>query len=131
MPGFDHWNCKAGATHVEPPFSLIERMVTLRVHFDPVPADNAPLLIVPGSHHVGKIAESAIHSLVEQSDRFACMAEVGDVWLYRTAILHASDRSTTNGRRRVLQVDFSADDLPGSLEWLGLGELEAVDRVQG
>ena len=95
-------------------------MITVRVHLDSVSADNAPLLIVPGSHRVGKIVDSEIDSIVEQSKSFACMAEVGDVWLYRTALLHASDRSTTGGRRRVLQVDFSADELPGGLEWLGI-----------
>ena len=31
-------------------------MVTLRVHLDPVPATNAPLLIAPGSHKLGRIA---------------------------------------------------------------------------
>ena len=117
---FHHWNCKAGATHVEPPFSLIERMLTVRVHLDPVSADNGPLLIVLGSHRAGKIAECEIDSLIGRSKSFACTAEVGDVWFYRTAILHASDRSTTGGRRRVLQVDLSADDLPGGLEWLGI-----------
>ena len=29
--------------------------VTLRVHFDPVPETNAPLLIAPGSHRLGQI----------------------------------------------------------------------------
>lgn len=96
-------------------------MLTVRVHLDSVPADNAPLLIVPGSHRLGKIVDSEIDRIVEQSKRFVCTAEVGDVWLYRTAILHASDRSTSSGRRRVLQVDFSDDELPGGLEWLGIG----------
>jgi hypothetical protein len=48
------------------------------------------------------------------------VAQAGDVWLYATAILHASDRADNPRRRRVLHVDFAGCDLPGGLEWSGL-----------
>jgi ectoine hydroxylase-related dioxygenase (phytanoyl-CoA dioxygenase family) len=99
----------------------MKRMITARVHLDPVREESAPLLIAPGSHRRGRIGEAEIADAVEQCGTSACTAEAGDVWLYRTAILHASDRSTGVGRRRVLQIDFSADKLPGGLEWLGVG----------
>ena len=35
-------------------------------------------------------------------------------------ILHASNAAETPRRRRVLQIDYSADDLPGGLQWLGV-----------
>jgi len=44
----------------------------------------------------------------------------GDVWLYATPILHASDAAVEPLHRRVLQVDYAADWLPGGLEWLGI-----------
>lgn len=50
----------------------------------------------------------------------ACLAEPGDVWLYATPILHASEAAKAPLRRRVLQVDYAVDDLPGGLEWLGI-----------
>jgi hypothetical protein len=120
-PGFNHWNSKAGAIHVEPPFELLERMLTARIHLDTVPEENAPLLIAPGSHQKGRIAEDGIQGVVEQCGSFACLATGGDIWLYQTTILHASDRSVAADRRRVLQVDYSAESLPGALEWLGVG----------
>jgi signal transduction histidine kinase len=46
-----------------------------------------------------------------------CLADAGDVWVYRTPILHASDRAANGRRRRVLQVDYSGDDLPDGLSW--------------
>jgi hypothetical protein len=49
-----------------------------------------------------------------------CLAGAGDVWLYATPIFHASAPAARPRRRRVLQIDFSAEDLPGGLEWLGL-----------
>jgi hypothetical protein len=50
----------------------------------------------------------------------ACLARAGDAWLYRTAILHASDPAIAPRRRRVIQVDYAAFDLPHGLAWAGL-----------
>jgi len=118
--GFSHWNTKAGAIHVEPPFGVIDRMLTARIHLDDVPSDNAPLRIAPGSHRLGRVEDGRIDVAVEECGQFACLAKAGDVWLYRTAILHASDRSKNDRSRRVLQADFSTDILDGGVEWLGV-----------
>ncbi|MGY4394977.1 hypothetical protein ACVWZA_000138 [Sphingomonas sp. UYAg733] len=119
-PGFGPWTVKAGMTHVAPPAELLAGMVTMRVHLDAVPADNAPLLIAPGSHRLGRIAEPEIDAVVERCGTIACLAQRGDVWLYATLILHASEVAARPRRRRVLQIDFAAGDLPGALEWFGL-----------
>jgi hypothetical protein len=50
VDGFGPWSIKDGLLHVAPPYDMLARMVTLRVHLDAVPESNAPLLIVPGSH---------------------------------------------------------------------------------
>ena len=120
VEGFDTWSVKGGLLHVEPPPDLISRMVTLRVHLDPVPASNAPLLIAPGSHLLGRVPQAAIPDVVQRSGTLACLAEAGDIWLYASLILHASEAAQTPLHRRVLHVDFSADLLPGGLEWLGI-----------
>ncbi|WP_034157680.1 phytanoyl-CoA dioxygenase family protein [Sphingomonas sp. ERG5] len=119
-PGFGPWTIKAGMIHVAPPADLLAGMVTMRVHLDDVPADNAPLLIAPGSHQLGRIAEAEIDRVAARCGTIACLAERGDVWLYATLILHASAAAARPARRRVLQIDFAANDLPGELEWLGL-----------
>lgn len=120
VEGFELWSVKSGMPHVEPPFALLASMVTLRVHIDPVPVSNAPLLIAPGSHKLGRIAEDEIKDVVRRCGTVACLAEPGDIWLYATPILHASDAATTPMHRRVLQVDFAVGELPGGLEWLGV-----------
>jgi hypothetical protein len=119
-PGFDHWTMKSGVTHVEPPFSIIENMVTARIHIDAVDECNSPLLVSPGSHRLGRIREPDVIPVVRRCGAATCIAERGDVWLYRTSILHASERSRRRARRRVLQVDYASEDLPGELEWVGL-----------
>lgn len=112
--------CKQGIQHVAPPFAITAEMATLRIHLDDTPADNAPLLIAPGSHRLGLIAEDAIAAVVARCGSFACLAAAGDVWCYATPILHASAATQSDRRRRVLQVDYSATSRPAPLEWLGI-----------
>lgn len=120
VPGFGPWTVKSGMIHVEPPFSLIEKMVTLRVHMDAVTPDNAPLLIAPGTHRMGRIAVEDIDTVVAGSGSMACLAKVGDIWAYSTPILHASAAAVSPAHRRVLQIDYSAESLPAGLEWQGI-----------
>jgi ectoine hydroxylase-related dioxygenase (phytanoyl-CoA dioxygenase family) len=120
VDGFGPWTVKSGLLHVAPPFELLARMVTLRVHLDPVPPSNAPLLIAPGSHRLGRIPEAEVPHVVQRCGAFPCLADAGDVWLYATPILHASEAALEPARRRVLQVDFAVGELPGGLRWLGV-----------
>ena len=57
VEGFGPWTVKSGLLHVAPPFDLLAGMLTLRVHLDPVPETNAPLLVARGSHRLGRIAQ--------------------------------------------------------------------------
>ena len=50
----------------------------------------------------------------------SCTASAGDVWLYATPILHASEATAHASHRRVVQVDYAVGDLPGGLRWLGI-----------
>ncbi|MBY9062497.1 phytanoyl-CoA dioxygenase family protein [Sphingomonas yunnanensis] len=118
--GYGPWTVKSGLIQVEPPFEIVERMVTLRVHLDPVDETNAPLRIVPGSHRLGRLPEAEIERVVATIGERLCLAERGDIWLYATSIIHASLAADPPRRRRVLQVDFSADAAPGPLAWRGL-----------
>jgi hypothetical protein len=120
VPGFGPWTMKAGMQHVEPPFAFIERMVTVRVHLDDVPPENAPLLIAPGSHRLGRIAEAELSRVIDRCGAVANLAIAGDLWIYATPIVHASAAARGAKHRRVLQVDYSADALPAGLEWLGV-----------
>lgn len=105
---------------MEPRFALIEAMLTWRIHLDDVPADNAPLLIAPGSHGLGRIPEGMIDNVVTRCGSYACLARAGDVWAYATAIVHGSATATGARHRRVLQIDFAAVDLPLPLGWGGI-----------
>jgi ectoine hydroxylase-related dioxygenase (phytanoyl-CoA dioxygenase family) len=120
VEGFGPWTVKNGMLHVAPPVEILAGMVTLRAHLDAVPMTNAPLLVAPGSHRLGRISESSVPRVVAACGVAACLAEAGDVWLYATPILHASEAAAKPRRRRVLQVDFATGELPGGPRWLGV-----------
>ncbi|HEX8379964.1 MAG TPA: phytanoyl-CoA dioxygenase family protein [Allosphingosinicella sp.] len=120
VPGFGQWTVKSAIPHCVPPAAILERSLTLRVHLDPAGETNAPLLVAPGSHRLGVVAEAAIPAAVERLGARACLAEAGDVWAYRTLVLHASERAGAPVARRVLQLLYSAETLPGGLEWPGV-----------
>jgi hypothetical protein len=121
VPGFGNWTVKDGIHHCAPPAAVLERMVTLRIHIDPAGPDNAPLLVAPGSQRMGLVPERAIPDAVERCGTEACLAEPGDIWATATLILHASASANVLNSRRVLQIDYAADALPGGLEWRDFG----------
>lgn len=82
--------------------------LTLRAHLDDVPATNAPLLIAPGSHLHGRFAINDAQKVIELCGTEACLAEAGDIWLYATPILLASERAANPASRRVFLVDYAA-----------------------
>ena len=118
--GFGPWSVKAGQLHVQPPHAITAAMATLRIHVDAVGPGNAPLEIIPGSHQLGRLSNDEVDRLASCEPPFVCLANAGDIWAYPTAIVHRSVEQKTLGRRRVLQVDYSAIDLPGGLRWVSL-----------
>lgn len=116
-PGYGPWTIKAGRHHVAPPVALLECMITARLHIDAVDQNNAPLMIAPGSHRLGLVAEHEIERVVEACGRQTCLAAAGDVWLYATLIVHGSAAAVKPRHRRVLQLDFASESLPNGLEW--------------
>jgi hypothetical protein len=120
VPGFTAWTVKSGIAHAMPPFRYLERMLVLRIHLDETGEAQAPLLVAPGSHRLGPIAEARIDPVVRRCGTRACLAAAGDVWVYSVPILHASGPMRATGRRRILQLAYSADELPAGLAWLGV-----------
>jgi len=119
--GFGPWSRKDGALHVMPPVAVLEQMATVRIHLDPCGPENAPLRVALASHRRGLVPAAEAARAAGEHQELICLAEAGDVWAYSTPILHASDRSRSPSRRRALQVDYAAFELPGGLRWAGVG----------
>jgi hypothetical protein len=116
-PGFGPWSTKAGIQHVQPPVSVLERMLTLRLHLDPCGLDNGPVRVLPGSHRASRLTGTAIDDWRERAQEHSCLADRGDILAMRPLLLHASSPSTSPHHRRVIHIEYAGTDLPHGLEW--------------
>lgn len=117
IPGFSLWTVKDGIPHAQPPVELLERMLTVRLHLDDADSSNGALRVIPGSHRHGILSSERIDELAALQSEVLCRATAGDALLMRPLLLHASSRSRSPRRRRVLHVEYSCYDLPAGLVW--------------
>jgi hypothetical protein len=104
---------KAGVPHVEAPWSVLEGMLTARVHLDEITEQNGPLKVLPGSHRAGK-------ELALGGEPRTILSAAGDVLLMRPLLAHSSGNAhaTTARHRRVLHLEFAASPaLPDGYAW--------------
>jgi ectoine hydroxylase-related dioxygenase (phytanoyl-CoA dioxygenase family) len=117
VPGFAAWSIKDALVHVQPPVSVLERMVTLRLHLDNCGLENAPLQVIPMSHKSGRVMGEQISACRAGGKPIACVVPRGGALLMRPLLLHASSPATAPMHRRVVHLEFACDPLPGGLEW--------------
>lgn len=117
--GFSAWTKKAGIQHVQPPVAIIEKMLALRIHLDDADETNGALKILPKSHNRGRLSASEIKKLREANETTVCNVKRGDCLVMRPLVVHSSSAGSSPKNRRVIHLEFSADDLPNGLEWYG------------
>jgi ectoine hydroxylase-related dioxygenase (phytanoyl-CoA dioxygenase family) len=116
-PGFGPWSVKAGVPHVQPPISILQQMLAVRIHLDDCHAESGPLRVIPGSHRHGRL------TIEEMLDRKALHGEValtarrGDIILMRPLLVHASSPASRPEHRRVIHLEYCNEGLPGELQW--------------
>jgi ectoine hydroxylase-related dioxygenase (phytanoyl-CoA dioxygenase family) len=119
VPGFGPWSEKAGIAHVQPPAAVLERMLTVRVHLDDCGPDNGPVQVIPGSYAGGRLDAGGVDAWRARARPVAATSRRGGALVMRPLLLHASSPATVPGHRRVVHLEFAADDLPGGLHWHG------------
>ncbi len=117
MAGWGPWTMKDGATHVQPPLEILNQMVTFRIHLDDADQHNGCLRIIPGSHHQGLLTSQQINEVTQSQPAIVCEAKAGTLLAMRPHLLHASSKSTSSKRRRVIHLEYSSYQLPLSLSW--------------
>jgi ectoine hydroxylase-related dioxygenase (phytanoyl-CoA dioxygenase family) len=110
------WSIKAGVHHVRPASDVISRMLAVRIHLDDCNADNGPLRVIPGSHKHGFLSDRQIRDW-PKSGAMTCVASRGDAFLMRPLLVHGSSQATVPGSRRVIHLEFAAEELPNGVEW--------------
>ncbi len=117
VPGFGPWSVKEGVHHVQPRVHLLEQMLTIRLHLDDCQEENGALRVIPGSHRSGRLSADAIQHLRDKEPATVCTVQAGGALLMRPLLLHSSGRSSTQGHRRVIHIEYAGFDLPGGLQW--------------
>jgi len=114
LPGFSNWTVKNNQFAVQPPLDILKDNFTVRIHLDNTDAENGALKVIPRSHLDEQISHPTSFNPQQE---FICDTDAGGVMIMRPLLLHASNRTTNNKRRRVLHIEFSKANLPQQINW--------------
>lgn len=117
--GFSAWTIKAGINHVQPPVPILEKMLAIRIHLDDADETNGVLKVLSGSHKNGRLGASEIQNSKSINRTILCKVERGSAFLMRPLLVHSSSSGTNPAHRRVIHIEFSAENLPNGLKWYG------------
>jgi len=115
VPGFGSWTVKQGQFAVQPPLKILEDNFTIRIHLDDTKKDNGALKVIAGSHLKGIYRPETVDRNLE--DEVFCEVPKGGIMIMKPLLLHASDRTKNQERRRIIHIEFSRTKLPHPLEW--------------
>jgi hypothetical protein len=117
-PSLRGWSIKEGVLQVQPPASVLEQLVAVRLHLDHCGPLDGPLRVLPGSHTAGVREEGGVGGMDGAAgSTVVCTAPQGAVLLMRPLLLHASSKASGSGLRRVLHLLFAPRALPHDLRW--------------
>lgn len=116
-PAVGPWSVKEGVYHAQASASMLQQMITIRLHLDPTTVDDGPLIVLPGSHKLGLLTPDQITHCRNEHSQHICTANQGDVMLMRPLLLHASSKSTSGNHRRIIHIEYAGFDLPAPLRW--------------
>ena len=110
VSGWGPWSVKAGIPYAHAPASALSRVVSLRLHIDDSGLDNGPLRVLPGTHTLGVMSDTEVAQFARDVQAVDCVASAGAVVAMRPLLVHASSKTETDRRRRVLHIEY-ADSL--------------------
>ena len=116
-PECSGWSEKEGQLYVQPPVSVLEQLVAVRLHIDDCPAESGALRVVPHSHMEGRIDPGQAEALRQHHGETVVPVAQGGALVMRPLLLHASSKATSLSQRRVLHFVFGPPKLPLGLEW--------------
>lgn len=117
VEGYTAWSVKGGVDHVQAPAHVLEQMLAMRIYLDECGPDNGPLHVIPGSHELGKIAESEISKIVAAQEPYELCVPKGSIVIMRPLLLHSSPSARATSHRRVLHIEFGPAEAISPLQW--------------
>jgi ectoine hydroxylase-related dioxygenase (phytanoyl-CoA dioxygenase family) len=111
------WSEKEGEVFVQPPVTVLQEMLAVRVHLDNCDERNGALRVVPGSHRLGRLTATQAIQARDAMGEVTVTVPRGGAMLLRPLLLHASSKSVIDTSRRVLHFVFGPRNLPEGLRW--------------
>lgn len=115
LSGFGPWTMKQNQFAVQPPIDYLKNIFTIRIHLDDTDENNGALKVVPNSHSKEIYRPETIDWNVETEE--ICSVNKGGIMIMKPLILHGSNRTTNNQKRRVIHIEFSNMELPEEINW--------------
>jgi ectoine hydroxylase-related dioxygenase (phytanoyl-CoA dioxygenase family) len=115
LSGYTSWTSKHNQFAVQPPIAILEDNFTIRIHLDDTNANNGALKVLPGSHLKNIYRPENIDW--SQDSESICEVKGGGVMIMRPLLMHASDRTINEQKRRVIHIEFSRAELPEEINW--------------
>jgi hypothetical protein len=121
--GFGPWSQKGGVWHAEAPNSLLRQMATVRLHLDDADEGNGCLLVAPFPRKSvpNKLNEDSLAASRRRG--IPLVVRAGDAVVVTPLTPHASGRNTTDRHRRVLHMEFAAEQPGQGLRWRDEAEI--------
>ena len=115
ITGYGPWTVKQNQYGVQPPLAVLQDNFIVRIHLDDAGENNGALKVIPGSHLKGVYRPETINWSEETET--ICTVRSGGIMIMRPLLLHASNRTTNNKKRRVVHIEFSRGNLPEEIDW--------------
>jgi len=131
VSGYRSWSLKTGIEHVQPPVSVLERMLAVRIHLDDTDDTNGALKVLPGSHLMGRLNHEGIQQMKVSRDPVALSVKKGGVILMRPLLVHASSVAAAPNHRRVIHFEYAEGALDDGLEWYEASSIANLKSVIG
>lgn len=120
--GYGPWTIKLNQFAVQPPLDILQDNFTIRIHLDDTDKGNGALKVIAGSHLKGVWRTDEFNS--DMKIATGCNVRAGGMMIMRPLLMHASNRTTNNKRRRVIHIEFGKSRLPDEINW---AEREIID----
>jgi ectoine hydroxylase-related dioxygenase (phytanoyl-CoA dioxygenase family) len=115
LPNYGPWTIKQNQFAVQPPLDILENIFTIRIHLDDTNENNGALKVIAGSHLKNIYRPETIDWTKETET--ICKVNKGGIMIMKPLLLHSSNKTTNNSKRRVIHIEFSNMELPQELNW--------------
>jgi ectoine hydroxylase-related dioxygenase (phytanoyl-CoA dioxygenase family) len=112
---FGPWTVKQDQFAVRPPLPILEDIFTIRIHLDDTDQNNGALKVIPKSHLKNIYRPENIDWTINKET--ICNINKGGIMIMKPLLMHGSNKTTNNKKRRIIHIEFSNKPLPEGLNW--------------